>query len=499
MTRPPEIVIVGAGPAGVRAAEALVEAGMRPSVIDENARWGGQIYRQQPDGAGFQRDARALYGFEARKAAALHETMTRLLPHVDYRPQTLAWACEMTPRRDDGIIGHLATLRDMREQPLAFTHLIIASGATDRVLPVPGWTLPGVYTLGAAQTALKSQGCAIGRRIVFAGTGPLLYLVAYQYAKAGAHVVAVLDTNGIGTQVQALPRLAAQPAVLAKGLYYVGWLRAHGIPIERGVSLERVHGEGRVTGIVWRSASNAAHAEGTVRTLDCDALGVGFGLRPETQLADVAGCRFRYDPLNHCWLPERDEAGRTSIPGVYVAGDGAGIAGADAAELAGRLAAFALLDDSESEPSTSSIQGAGASNARVNAATGERRALRRIATFREGIEAAFPAPYANARAWPDGMTVCRCEEINAGTIRRCVRSGAASEINRVKALTRVGMGRCQGRMCAEATLALLADETGLSPEALGRLRAQAPIKPIPLAAALCDVHVAPVPEDARDE
>jgi NADPH-dependent 2,4-dienoyl-CoA reductase/sulfur reductase-like enzyme len=509
MTCSPKIVIVGAGPAGVRAAQTLVEAGLRPIVIDENARWGGQIYRQPPEGAGFQREARALYGFETRKASALHAAMARLLPQVDYRPHTLAWACETQAGRtdalptsagstkpadaEDGVIGHLATLRDTRELTLSFTHLIIASGATDRVLPMPGWTLPGVYTLGAAQTALKSQGCAIGRRVVFAGTGPLLYLVAYQYAKAGAQVSAVLDTNRLGAQIAALPKLAAQPAVLAKGLYYVGWLRAHGVRIERGVSLEEIRGDEHVTGIAWRTASERSEAQPVVRTLECEAVGLSFGLRPETQLADVAGCRFRYDAVNRCWLPERDRAGRTSIRGIYVAGDGAGIAGADAAEQSGRLAAFALLDDLQSEPSAPSGQ------TRVDSATSIHRSLRRVATFRAGIEAAFPPPFERARSWPDAMTVCRCEEIDAGAIRRCVRSGAAREINRVKALTRVGMGRCQGRMCGEAALAIVAAETGLAPDAAGRLRAQAPIKPIPLVAALSDEQAAPVPEDARDE
>lgn len=499
-----KVVIVGAGPAGVRAAETLVAAGLCPIVLDENPRWGGQIYRQPPEGAGFRRAPHALYGFEARKAQALHRAMAQLLPHVDYRPRTLAWACEThasvseSSAANDGeagrIAGYLAALSGTREQNVPFTHLIIASGATDRVLPMPGWTLPGVYTLGAAQTALKSQGCAIGRRVVFAGTGPLLYLVAYQYAKAGAQVLAVLDTSAFGKQIAALPKLTAQPSVLGKGLYYVGWLRAHGIRIEHGVALEGVRGEGHVTGIAWRSrATMPASPDSATHRLECDAVGFGFGLRPETQLADIAGCRFHYDAITRCWLPERDESGRTSVGGIYVAGDGAGIAGADAAERAGRLAALAVLDDLDCQPSS------GPKISRVASAVADRRALQRIATFRAGLEAAFPAPFERAGTWPDAMTVCRCEEVDAGAIRQCIRSGAAHEINRLKALTRVGMGRCQGRMCGEAAVALLAGETNRPVDTLGRLRAQAPIKPIPLATALSDERVAAVPEDARDE
>ncbi|MGH8780057.1 FAD-dependent oxidoreductase [Paraburkholderia sp.] len=477
MTSTARIVIVGAGPAGVRAAQTLVAAGLAPVVIDENARWGGQIYRQPPESGAFARPKSALYGFEAHKADALHTTMAALLPKLDYRPDTLAWACEP---------GHLDTLHAGREARVPFTHLIVASGATDRVLPVPGWTLPGVYTLGGAQVALKAQGCAIGRRVVLAGTGPLLYLVAYQYAKAGAQIAAVLDTSAWSQQIAATPRLARLPSTFAKGLYYVGWLKAHGVRIERGVTLDAVRGERFVTGIAWRRSEH----DTTVQTLECDAVGIGFGLRPETQLADLAGCRFRFDELNRCWLPELDAHGRSSVRGIYLAGDGAGIAGADAAEAAGRRVALALLDDLGIEAQPVAGQ--------PGAATLERR-LQRIAVFRAGIEAAFAPPTRCASRWPDDMTVCRCEEVDAGTLRQCIRAGEATEINRLKALTRVGMGRCQGRMCGEAAAALLADETGRPLHAVGRLRSQPPVKPIPMSPMLYTEGVTSIPEEARDE
>ncbi|MBR8312990.1 FAD-dependent oxidoreductase [Burkholderia dolosa] len=470
-------VIVGAGPAGVRAAEALVDAGLRPVVIDENARWGGQIYRQPPAGDGFVRGKRALYGFEAAKADAVHRTMAALLPHVDYRPNTLAWACGA---------GRVDTLQDGREVTVPYSHLIVASGATDRMLPLPGWTRAGVYTLGGAQVALKAQGCAIGRRVVFAGTGPLLYLVAYQYAKAGVQVLAVLDTSPLRRQAAATPALLRMPATFAKGLYYIGWLRARGVAIETGVVLERVLGDRHVTGLAWRAAGSDAHA----RMLDCDALGIGFGLRSETQLADLAGCRFRFDPINRAWLPERDAAGCTSVRGVYVAGDGAGIAGADAAEASGRRAALALLDDA----GVVSPPPAGKPDARSL-----ERTLARIGAFRAGLEAAFAPPAELAAQCADDTIVCRCEEIDAGTLRRCIRGGQAAEINRLKALTRVGMGRCQGRMCGDAAALVLAAETGRSPADVGRLRAQPPVKPFPIAAALAGDDVAAIPVEARDE
>ncbi|MCX4142943.1 NAD(P)/FAD-dependent oxidoreductase [Paraburkholderia sp. SEWSISQ10-3 4] len=477
MSNEHRVVIVGAGPAGVRAAETLVAAGVKPIVLDENARWGGQIYRQPPESGAFQRSKKALYGFEAHKADALHTTMASLLPHLDYRPDTLAWACAP---------GRLDTLHAGREISVPFSHLIIASGATDRVLPVPGWTLPGVYTLGAAQVALKAQGCAIGQRVVLAGTGPLLYLVAYQYVKAGAQVVAVLDTSPLSQQIAAAPKLAWQPATFAKGLYYVGWLKMHGVRIERDVNLIGIRGDQGVSAIEWRSSTVGSKTE----TLACDAVGISFGLKPETQLADLAGCRFRFDTHNRCWLPELDPAGRSTVRGIYLAGDGAGIAGADAAELAGRRTALALLDDlGIAHPRGPGMRDAAALD----------RSLQRIAVFRQGIEAAFAPPAKCAAQWPDDMTVCRCEEIDAGTLRRCIRGGEANEINRLKALTRVGMGRCQGRMCGEAALTLLAEETCKPLEDVGRLRSQPPVKPIPLSPAMYADDVTEIPEEARDE
>lgn len=441
------VVIIGAGPAGIRAAQTLVAHGVRPVLLDEAARGGGQIYRRQP--ANFKRSAVKLYGFEARKASALHQTIDTLCEQLDYRPQTLVWNAED---------GALDTLHDGHAARLAFSKVIVATGATDRILPVPGWTLPGVYSLGAAQIALKFQGCAIGERVVFAGSGPLLYLVAYQYAKAGAKVAAVLDNSPFSAQARALPGLLAQPATLAKGIYYRGWLTAHGIPVHQGATLNSIEGDRRAQSLSW-SDSNGQHQ------LDCDAVAFAHGLRSETQLADLLGCEFAWNPLNRAWLPTRDSAGRSSVARVYLAGDGAGIMGADAAEMAGERAALALLED------------IGYLIAPQRAVQLE-QSLSRIGDFRQGLERAFAFPGHWAADVADDVMVCRCEEVRAGDIREVVREGHW-EINRVKAHCRVGMGRCQGRMCGASAAEIIACESQRDVSEIGRLRAQAPIKPLP--------------------
>jgi NADPH-dependent 2,4-dienoyl-CoA reductase/sulfur reductase-like enzyme len=232
-----------------------------------------------------------------------------------------------------------------------------------------------------------------------------------------------------------------------------------GVPVHEGARPLRVRGEERVTGITWHDGTQE-------RELACDAVALGHGLRPETQLADLLGCAFRFDPLSRAHVPERDAAGRTSVAGVYVAGDGAGIMGADAAEWAGERAALALLED------------AGITIDGEHALSLEDK-LARSATFRGGLERAFPFPNDWAASAPDDVVICRCEEIAAGELRAAVRESNILEINRLKALTRVGMGRCQGRMCGAAAAEILAHACGRAVEDVGRLRAQAPLKPIP--------------------
>lgn len=445
-----QAVIVGAGPAGIRAAQTLVKHGVRPVVVDEAPRWGGQIYRQPPPD--FERSKKTLYGFEADRADAVHSAMANILEQIDYRPNTLVWNAEG---------GQLDLLSQGKMSTVPYQQLIVATGATDRVLPFSGWTLPGVFTLGAAQVALKFQGCAIGSSVVFAGTGPLLYLIAYQYAKAGAKVAAVLDTATFGNKLGATLGMLRQPTLFAKGVYFFSWLCAHGVPVYQGVKLLQACGTTQVTGLQFSTSGQ--------HEISCDAVGFGYALRSETQLADLLGCSFSYDGLQRGALPVRDSAGRSSVAGVYLAGDGAGILGADAAEWAGERAALALLADA----------GQKVDSARCEALEEQ---LAGTANFREALERAFPFPHDWAANAPDDLVICRCEEITAGQLRQCVADTGAHEMNRLKALTRVGMGRCQGRTCGVAAAEILAQACGGGPAAVGRLRGQAPLKPLPFSA-----------------
>ncbi|WP_049623492.1 NAD(P)/FAD-dependent oxidoreductase [Frateuria defendens] len=452
----PRVVVVGAGPAGVRAAQALVEAGLRPVVIDEGRRDGGQIYRRQPEG--FTRGYAKLYGSEAPKAEALHRDFDALRGKVDYRSETLAW--NLTP-------GELHTVRAGEPQVLPFDALLVCSGATDRLAPVNGWHRAGCYSLGAAQIALKAQACAIGSKVVFLGSGPLLYLVAAQYVQAGAQVAAVLDTAPARPPLAALAGLLARPRLALRGLQLIRQLRRAGVALRKGVRPLEILGsdEHGVAGV------SVFDAHGDVQRFDCDAVGLGWHLRAETQLADLARCEFAFEPTSRQWLPRLDEDGRSSTPGVYLAGDGARILGADGAEAAGRLAALAALSDLGHAPGRALYQSQHADL---------RRTLATMDRFRRGLALAFPWPQAQFAGLPDQAVVCRCEAVTAGELRRCVDQTGSREVNRAKAFSRVGMGRCQGRYCGHAAAEIIAHACRLPVEDVGRLRAQAPVKPLPM-------------------
>lgn len=441
------VVIVGAGPAGIRAAEVLTKAGLRPTVVDEGMRSGGQIYRRPPEG--FTRTADKLYGSEAKKAQALHACFDRMLAEdrLAYFPQSSVLAIA-----DDG----LQVLTADGLQQIAFDRLIIAAGATERLAPVPGWESAGVFGLGAMQIALKAQGLALGRRIALAGSGPLLTLVATQLEAAGAEIAAVLDTSSLATQMRGLPQMLARPQLVARGMTMRAQL---GRRYRAGVRLDRIETspEG-VEAISWTH-------RGTSHRTECDAVGLGWHLRAETQLAGLAGANFTYDHSFAQWLPGADTMGRAGER-LYLAGDGLRIRGADGAEVAGRLAAVACLED----------MGLSAPDARADA-----RRMRRLDRFAEGIARAFPWPAEVIRQLPDDAVVCRCESITAGALRDAVDAGG-SEANRAKSLSRVGMGRCQGRYCQLAGAEIVAAQANLDVAKVGRLRDQAPVRPAPIGA-----------------
>jgi len=448
-------VIVGAGPAGLAAAKTLVGAGLRPIVLDEGERPGGQGTRRlTPLVAG---RSRRLFGRSGASRIAQREAdEDDVLLRCDYRPGSMVW----------GIFGgNLEVLRDGSAYTMPHGPLLLATGAIDRILPLPGWTLPGVYALGGAQVALKRHGSLIGQRTVFAGSSPLLYLAAAQYLRMGARDLVVLDTTPLSEKLRAALGMARQSlSTLVKGLSLMGELRLAGVRIITGVRIDRIAGTDRVDAIHFES-------ERGPEVLACDSVALGHGLRPETQLAELAGAKLEYDSVLRHWFPLADAEGRAG-PALWVAGDSARTAGADGAAVAGRLAALSILKSLGKAPA-----GADAHISRLQ------RRLDRWRAFQRAMAGAFRADGRSIADLPDDTVVCRCERVSLGDIRDVVaRLAGPLEVNRLKAITRCGMGRCQGRYCGTALAEALSGLAGRSMQDCGHLHAQAPVRPLPIGA-----------------
>jgi NADPH-dependent 2,4-dienoyl-CoA reductase/sulfur reductase-like enzyme len=448
-----DLAIVGAGPAGLAAAVTAAEAGLEVALLDEQPRGGGQIFRAvTASGARHGDILGADYLAGAELVTAVAATKVR---HIS---STTVWELDRTA---DGVT--LTYSRGGSAAELAARTLILATGALERPVPLPGWTLPGVLTAGAGQILLKVAG-VVPARTVLAGTGPLLYLLATQLVRAGRPPLALVDTTGIGDLAAAAPRLPAALRgwrTLAKGLGLLARLRRAGVPHYRAARDLVIEGADQVEAICFASG-------GRTRRVDCDTVLLHQGVVPDTQASRSLELEHAWDEQQLSFRPVTDAWGESSAAGIFVAGDGAGIAGAAAAEAAGRLSALAAAHQ----------LGAIDRDERDRRAAAPRRKLATERALRPFLDAAYPPPAAILRP-ADTTIVCRCEEITAGTVRAWARQGAAGP-SQLKAFGRCGMGPCQGRYCGLTVTALLAEVHARSPAEIGAFRIRPPLKPVTL-------------------
>ncbi|MEU4948025.1 NAD(P)/FAD-dependent oxidoreductase [Streptomyces lavendulae] len=433
---PSDLAIVGAGPAGLAAAVTAARLGLRVTLLDAGERPGGQFYRHPAPGLGALRP-QALHhdwrAFTAREAALrAHVASGRIAHHPFHHVWTVV------PDGADGWILHAVAGPEEHAATYGARAVLLATGAYERQLPFPGWTLPGVVGAGGAQAMLKGGLVLPGRRIVVAGSGPLLLAVAGSLAAAGATVPAVAEAASYTAYAPQARALLRNPAKLAEGAVYGGALARHGIRLLTRHAVTEVHGRGRVEAVtVARLDRDWRPLPGTARRIPCDALAVGHGLVPQLELATSLGCATLQAPDGTVAL-DLDAAQRTSVPGIWSAGETGGIGGAQLALTEGEIAAHAI--------------------AGVPVAPSLTRTRARLRAF-AGAMAAAHRPGAGWTDWlPDAATVCRCEEVPAGGIREAVAELGARDARTVKLLTRAGMGWCQGRMCGPAVAALAGED-----------------------------------------
>ena len=445
-----ELAVVGAGPAGLAAATRAAALGVDTVLLDEQASPGGQIHRAIVEtpvrdhavlGADYWRGAALVDAFRGSGAA--------------YVPGASVWSVTRGVELGLSIDGAAHVTQARR--------VILATGALERPMPIPGWTLPGVMTVGAAQILLKTGGLVAERPIVLAGSGPLLWLFARQHLAAGGRIAALLDTTPRDNRGRALPHLPGflRSPYAVKGLRLIAAVRAR-VRVIGGITALRAEGDTQLRALSYR------RGDGAEQRLATELLLLHQGVVPQLNLALAARVAPVWDDAQRCFHPAVDTWGATAVDGVAVAGDGAGIAGAEAAVWHGRIAA---LDAAYRLGRIDRAQ-------RDRAAGPERAMLERWTRGRRFLDALYRP--ADALVVPaDGTVVCRCEEVTARQVRDAVALGAAGP-NQLKAFLRCGMGPCQGRLCGLTVSELIAATRGVSPAAVGHYRLRPPVKPITL-------------------
>ena len=453
-----DVAIIGAGPAGLSLAIGLATAGASVEVFDEQPSPGGQVYRAAERNAGAS-DLLGWLGRDYAKGVAL-VAQARKTKGIAWRMATSLW--DIRPEEDGCDLGLLA----QREASVTRArHVVLATGAMERPTPFPGWTLPGVMTIGAAQTLFKDSGLLPDKGVVLAGQGPLLYLFASQILTAGIRPRAVLDFAPKWTAPANLPLLAwaalGSAGHIAKGLRLRGQIAQAGVEHHYGVERIRAHGSGCLDRVSF-------HLKGAEQEIETSLLLTHDGVIANTHAAMAAGCAHDWDEVQAAWVPRLNNIGQTSQERVWVLGDGARVMGADAAVLGGRIMARNISERLNLPLRADALQD-----------RSDRKALQRLLTLRRFLDRQYP-PHPALSQPPDETTICRCEAIDVREIRELARSGCMGP-NQLRAFCRAGMGPCMGRQCGNPISRIMAAETGLSVAEIGHFSVRTPLKPLSLA------------------
>lgn len=441
-----DVIVIGAGPAGLAAAAALGGSGLRVLLLDEQSEAGGQVYRGI--GSSRLRDAKVLdddywSGRELTGAASL--------ARVEIAYQAKVWH---VAEGNEVSYLHASEPRSARGK-----FLLIATGARERPIAIPGWTLPGVMTAGAAQILLKTASVTADDA-VFAGSGPLLYLIAAQYLAAGARISAILDTTPSGNYLRAATSTFAglRNPQLYKGIGMLARLMRSDVPIHRGVTQLQAQGSSVLQHVSWTSG-------GKRHSLACGALFLHQGVVPNIEIPLAAGCNWTWSDERLGWEIDVDDHCASSVPSVFVVGDCARVMGAKAAVLAGRLAASRIA----------ALSGVAVTGPQDRALLNARRQELRLRRFLDRLY----RPSEESVLSSDPKTiVCRCENLSVADLTQTVPDAGAN-LNFVKSASRCGMGPCQGRLCSHSAALLARRADPAHPEPVP-LRPRSPLSPLSL-------------------
>jgi NADPH-dependent 2,4-dienoyl-CoA reductase/sulfur reductase-like enzyme len=465
----PECLVIGGGPAGLAAATSAATAGVETLLIDERTSLGGQFYKQPA------------YGFELEfeRLDAQYRGGRELIDRTESAGARILNGVRVWGGRPgEALAGESAavelyasgaesrwTLRPQR--------LILATGAYERAVPFPGWTLPGVMTTGAAQSLLRAYQVAPGTRVLVAGNGPLNIQLAAELVRAGFTVVALAelaDVFGRTARSQLVRMASAAPRLAADGLRFLASIRAARVPLLTGATVIEASGADRVErAVVARIGTGGRPVPGSERTFEVDAVCLGMGFMSGAELARVLGARHALDPATGGVVIERTGEGRTSLPGVWAIGDGAEVRGSKVAEAAGALAGL--------DVAASLGRSLGGTGHRARAAA--HRAHARHRRFQRALWSAYRGPRLIGELASPETIICRCESVTLAELQGGLAEVASA--GALKRLSRVGMGRCQGRFCGAVVADLVAQRTGTPAGPLSGFAPQLPVRPTPVA------------------
>ena len=451
----PPVLVVGGGPAGLSAAATIAEAGGEVTLVDERSKLGGQFYKQPGTNRVIVEDEldsqyRAGRRLEARARKAGVNLVNGVSIWGAFAPDLLT-----------------ATSAD-KSWVFRPGKLILATGAQERPVPIPGWTLPGVINTGAAQTLLRSSQVSPGRRVLLSGNGPLNMQVAAELVRASVEVVALVEQADVRWSPNVVPGLrmaAAAPELVRRGTSYRWTLARAGVPLIARSSVVTIDGDGKVeTAVVAAINPDGEPIAGTEETFAVDAVCLGYGFLPSNEIARAIGCSHEVDPEGGGLVTIRTDTGRTSVESVWVVGDAGGISGAHVAEAMGTVAGYEVAND------------LGLIGKTPKAVIHARKSLRRHLRFQQALRNLYRVvPLTTQLAEPDTV-VCRCESVKFQEVAESVSHGSGS-IGALKRTTRAGMGKCQGRYCSPTLLALTQAISGSPNDEFSGFAPQPPIRP----------------------
>jgi NADPH-dependent 2,4-dienoyl-CoA reductase/sulfur reductase-like enzyme len=433
-----EVLVIGAGPAGLAAARAARAQGAVVTLLDSSDQLGGQFWRHLPGARPAVRERLLHHGwdtFQALSAALETDDGCRIIRSAN------VFALE-TAEQGPGTVHVVVGAPDgVGRERLSFSPdaVVLATGAHDRTLPFPGWDLPGVFTGGAAQALAKGERLAVGRRVVVAGAGPFLLPVAASLSGTGSRVLGVYEASRMPALVRGwLPRPWQLLGAWKKGAELGGYVRghlAHRIPYRLGRAVIAAHGTDHVEAVtIARVTADWTPIAGTERRIPVDAVCVSHGFTPRLELAIAAGCE-----LTPARFVRVDDRQQSSVSGVFAAGEITGIGGVDLALAEGAIAGHAAAGG---------VAGAAVLRSSV-------RKRRTFVAFAARIEEA----HGIRPGWPEMLTpetiVCRCEEVSYGHLCETAESTGSRSLRSVKLSTRAGLGICQGRICGRSVEELL--------------------------------------------